>query len=82
MRRHAFEPFSFVAGLLFVVLALFFLSGERTAGDLSAAWIWPVLILAPGLLLVLHALGRMTRSRGAEEPTPVEPIEPIEPPEA
>ena len=78
MKRHAFDPFSFVAGSVCVALALFFLGDERTAADLDADWIWPVLILAPGLLLVLYAVGRMTRSRGAEEPTPAEPLEPPE----
>ncbi len=78
MKRHPFDPFSFVAGSVCAALALFFLGGERTAADLDADWIWPVLILVPGLLLVLYALGRMTRPRGAEEPTPAEPPEPPE----
>jgi hypothetical protein len=68
MTRHRFDPFSFVAGLLFVSLALFFLGGVRTPADLRAAWLWPVFILAPGALLVLYGVRRTIGARDVHSP--------------
>jgi hypothetical protein len=67
MTRHRFDPFSFVAGLLFVALALYFLSGAHAPADLAAAWLWPVLILAPGLLLVLYGVRRTIDARRQDD---------------
>lgn len=78
MKRHAFDPFSFVAGLLSVALALFFLGGDRTLPDLGMRWIWPVMTLTPGLLLVLYGIGRLARNRDQGEPSSVESPEPPE----
>jgi membrane protein implicated in regulation of membrane protease activity len=66
MKRHAFDPLSFVAGSVLVVFALFFLSGARTAADLGAAWLWAVLVLAPGALLVLSGIRRVIEERQAD----------------
>lgn len=68
MTRHRFDPFSFVAGLLFVALALYFLSGAHAPADLTAEWLWPVLILAPGMLLVLYGVRRTIDARSAPAP--------------
>jgi len=75
MTRHRFDPFSFVAGSLFVAFALFFLSGARTPADLAAAWVWPALILAPGLLLVLYGI---RRTLGPREPEPSDEVGPAD----
>jgi hypothetical protein len=72
MKRHDFDPASFVSGMLFVVLALFFLFGERTVADLGARWIWPVVILTPGLLMVLYGVRRALRPAVEGTPRPEE----------
>lgn len=79
MSRHRFDPFSFVTGLALAVFGLLFLTGSRTPADLGAAWVWPALLLVPGLLLVLYGI-RRARERepgeagkgasGTEEPEP------------
>ena len=35
MKRHEFDPTSFVLGLAFAALGLFFLLGDRTAADIG-----------------------------------------------
>ncbi len=58
MKRHDLDPASFVFGLLFVLLALFFLIGDQSIPDIGP-WIWPVTILTLGLLIVLYAAKRI-----------------------
>jgi len=73
VRRHDFDPFSFVFGLLIAGLGLLFLFGNRTAADIGPAWIWPFPVLLFGLLTVLYAVKRLRAVRPADEPAlPVE----------
>ena len=67
MKPHAVDPFSFVFGLLFALMGLFFLTGDRSVADLGSTWIWPVAILTLGLLMVLYA-GKRTYSGMARSP--------------
>jgi hypothetical protein len=59
MKRHAFDPFSFVFGLAVTSLGLYFLIGNRTAADLGATWIWPFPVLLVGLASVIYAVRAM-----------------------
>jgi hypothetical protein len=59
MKRHAFDPFSFVFGLAVAGLGLYFLVGNRTAADLGATWIWPFPMLLVGLASVIYAVRAM-----------------------
>lgn len=59
MKRHAFDPFSFVLGLAVTALGLYFLVGNRTAADLGATWIWPFPVLLVGLSSVIYAVRAM-----------------------
>ncbi len=59
MKRHAFDPFSFVFGLAVTALGLYFLVGNRTAADIGATWIWPFPVLLVGLASVMYAVRRM-----------------------
>jgi hypothetical protein len=67
MKRHAFDPFSFVFGLAVVALGLYFLVGNRTAADLGATWIWPFPVLLVGLASVIYAVRAMMRSDPAAD---------------
>jgi hypothetical protein len=59
MKRHPFDPFSFVFGLAVTALGLYFLVGNRTAADLGATWIWPFPVLLVGLTSVMYAVRAM-----------------------
>lgn len=61
MKRHAFDPVSFVFGLLFAFLAVFVLSGN-TLADLSPRWVWTLPAIAVGLLVVLYGVRRLVIS--------------------
>ena len=86
MKRHAFDPFSFVLGLSFAALGLFFLIGDRTAADIGWDWMWPIPVVVLGLLFVISAGRRLMPERepaleGAEgaEPDDAEPeIPPVD----
>jgi hypothetical protein len=71
MRRHPFDPLSFVLGALFVVIAGSFLPGTRSAADLSPAWFWVLPLLGVSLLVVLTGL-RRAFARPDELPRPDE----------
>jgi cytochrome c-type biogenesis protein CcmH/NrfF len=59
MKRHEFDPTSFVLGLAFAALGLFFLLGDRTAADIGWKWMWPVPVVLLGLLFVISATRRV-----------------------
>ncbi len=63
------DPFSFVFGLLFALLGLFFLTGDRSVADIGTTWIWPVTILTLGLLMVLYAGKRIYSGMARAEAT-------------
>jgi hypothetical protein len=58
MKRHAFDPISFVFGLLFAFLAIFVLAGN-TLGDFWPTWALTLPAMTVGLLLVLYAVRRL-----------------------
>lgn len=67
MKRHDFDPFSFVFGLAVMGLGLYFLIGNRSAADLGATWIWPFPVLLVGLTAVMYALRRMRHENDAQD---------------
>lgn len=69
MKRHAFDPVSFVFGLVFAFVAVFVLTGS-TLGDLYPLWVWTLPAMAVGLLAVLYGV---RRALGKAEPEP-EPV--------
>jgi hypothetical protein len=90
MRRHELDPVSLVFGLAFTGLGLLFLAG-RVDLAYRLRWMWPVLLLAVGLAILLDLRVRGSRRPEAATAQPVgstpaappeaEPSEP-EPPEA
>jgi hypothetical protein len=73
MRRHSFDPISFVFGLMFAVLGMAFVSGNVDLSNLHASWIWPLPLIALGLLMLFSA-----RRRGEHVSRPTEDDEPTE----
>ena len=78
MRRHEFDPTSFVLGLAFAALGLFFLIGDRTAADIGWKWMWPVPLILLGLLFVISATRRVMAQR---EVVPESADAEVEPPD-
>jgi hypothetical protein len=70
MKTHRFDPVSFVAGLLMVLVGLVFLVPPDTSALLEAVvgarvWFWPVLLVGIGLAVLVPAL--LPRRQSAEE---------------
>jgi hypothetical protein len=63
VKRHDFDPFSFVFGLVLAGLGLYFLFGNGTAADIGPTWIWPFPVLLVGLTAVMYAVRRMRLER-------------------
>jgi hypothetical protein len=63
VKRHKVDPVSLVAGLFFAVIGLLFLFTKVEAADLGASWVWPLPVLAVGLLMLTLGDG------GEPEPT-------------
>ena len=75
MRRHRFDPLSFVFGLLFSFLGVFVLVGN-SLGDMSPMWAWTIPGVAIGLLVVLYSARRLIPERAvAPHAEPFEPTE-------
>jgi cytochrome c-type biogenesis protein CcmH/NrfF len=82
MKRHEFDPTSFVLGLAFAALGLFFLLGDRTAADIGWKWMWPVPLILLGLLFVIAATRRVMAQRDVvpeSADAEVEPPDEVEP---
>jgi peptidoglycan/LPS O-acetylase OafA/YrhL len=74
VKRHAMDPFSLVAGLLFGFFAMFFLVGDHSATDLTWPWAAIVPLMALGLLAVMVGLRRaLVRGDAGEPATDGEP---------
>jgi hypothetical protein len=71
VKRHAFDPVSFVFGLLFAVLAVFVLSDNNLA-DLYPLWVWTLPAMAVGLLVVLYGVRRLLSSAPSSSIVPIE----------
>ena len=65
MTRHRFDPFAFIAGALFLALAVGFLLDAVDAWDADPRWIGPVLLITFGLAGLLTTVGRQLRARRA-----------------
>jgi hypothetical protein len=66
MKRHRLDPFSLVFGICFAALGLGTMIGRWDVTNWKLPWIWPLPLIAIGLLIVVMA----TRSERAEPPTP------------
>jgi hypothetical protein len=67
MRRHRFDPYSFVFGISFMVLSAVFLNTAADLTDLAGAGWLPLPAVVLGLLLLAFGLDRARPPAG---PTP------------
>ena len=67
MKRHDFDPLSFVGGIVMLAVGLLFLV-PRATSDLidyvssAALWMWPVLFIAAGAAILVPAILKMRKS--------------------
>jgi hypothetical protein len=82
MRRHELDPVSLVFGFAFTSAGLLFLAG-RLDQAVRLRWLWPVLLLALGLGVLLDLNTRRPKASAAP-PAALDGAEPLtaEPPEA
>ena len=66
MKRHRLDPFSLVFGICFAALGLGAMVGHLDVSTWRPSWVWPLPIIAIGLLIVVMA----ARSERREPPTP------------
>lgn len=72
MKRHDFDPLSFISGVLLLGLGLLFLI-PRATGDLidflssAALWIWPALFIAAGAAVLVPAVIRMQKGEPEDD---------------
>lgn len=65
MKRHAFDPFSFVFGIMFTALGGALLNSDFDIADLSGRWLLPLPLFFVGLLFVAFGLNRVRKDREA-----------------
>ena len=56
MKRHPLDPFSLVLGATFALLGLVFLFSRVDVAGLHLDWIWPLPLIALGLLIIALAV--------------------------
>jgi hypothetical protein len=49
---------AFVAGAIFTILGLFFLIDRLEIWDVRSAYVWPIMLIVLGVLVLLGARGR------------------------
>ena len=86
MKRHRFDIFSFVMGLLFAGSGVAYLINDGRWRFDAGPWVWPVILLAGGAVVLLSTIRderhtRVATSAGAPESelTGVDEIDDIEP---
>ena len=65
MRRHGFDPLSFIFGLSFAVAGLVLLGGSASRDGLALPWAGPVVAIGLAILVVIAALPRSAKTVGA-----------------
>jgi hypothetical protein len=71
MRRHTFDPISFVLGALCAVIGVAFLFGRADIGDLHLAVVWPIPLILIGLLMLIGTQRRSRERARLEQPPAV-----------
>ena len=68
MKRHAFDPLSFVFGLLFVAVGVPLLFSESGLKALDGRWVFPAFLIIAGAIV----LGSTRKREQAHEEVPTE----------
>ena len=68
MRRHTFDPWSFVPGVALGAFALVVLIGGVDVTDWNFSWAAPAVFIVAGLALLFGGRGRWEPSEPVDEP--------------
>ncbi len=71
MRKHAFDPTSFILGLVLSGVALAYLVAEVQDRSVDGAWVLPLTLIGLGVAAVAAGLTRALRRGPEEMPVPV-----------
>jgi hypothetical protein len=67
MKRHRFDPFSFLFGAVFLTIGLTVATGGSGVDAVRPFRSWPTAVIVTGLVLVLWTASRVVRSLSGEE---------------
>ena len=56
MKRHSFDPVSFLFGALFLAVGISIVVGDGSIFGDDARWFWPVVIIVLGLVVTVSSL--------------------------
>ncbi len=69
MKRHPFDPLSFIFGLLFVLGGVPLLVSESGFQFFNADWMFPAFLVAAGIIVLATAqFTKRDRDEGADDP--------------
>ncbi len=69
MKRHAFDPVSMVAGLVFAAVAALYLVSEHSSFNVDGRWVLPLVLIGLGIGGVSGALASASRQRREQGPS-------------
>ncbi|MFZ0325521.1 MAG: hypothetical protein WAN48_15485 [Actinomycetes bacterium] len=75
MKRHAVDVTSLVTGVVFVLVALLYLTGPSQGWSVDGRWVLPLVLIGLGLA---GLVGSVTAVRRQGSPGPVDPVDPVE----
>lgn len=82
MRRHRFDPFSFLFGAIFLTVGLTLASGASGAEAVRPFRPWPAAVIVMGLVLLAWAATRVLRPDAAIQVLPNDATEPADVPDS
>jgi hypothetical protein len=65
MELRAYNRTTLVAGLIFIVLGVVFLLEQLEVFELRAIYVWPVVLIAIGVAVLLGGLSSLRENKGA-----------------
>ena len=72
MKRHPFDPWSFVLGLFFLATGVAFLTNSVDLLHSGAARLWPIPVLTIGLSIILTGVRRVRQRQPQPQPADTE----------
>ena len=70
MKKHPFDPISFLFGLVFAVVGIVFIVGDVNIAEVGWRWVWPLPVLFLGALLLTLAMKRSQTPQPVPIPEP------------
>lgn len=75
MERHDLDPVSLIFGIVFLGLASTALFDNLDLTFFEARWIWPVLLIVAGALILVSSIHRVQPESSITQPSPASLLE-------